>query len=449
MLTNGYDYVFSLSSDEVNSILTENLTNKNIEVKYNTKDPDSGSTITLNFSLFPWQIVPGGSGTLLNMSLPIKAGYMAIEGGALPSGSYDLTNVSVIIQIMLGWLGTGDKQQASGSGGTNHLVFSPTTTTKNNPGYISEVAIIDPDKQLNLIAKGILSSVVLNSLIANKDKLKYIFANVELSPANLSSWLTPVKWQYYYVGSKTGPSALCFLCQLSNKSFPPQPTFDAKNLDINNNSLVLISQESFFNNVILPSVEKSFPTGKFTSSTNPEEAVTIKNNGDFNLDKVTTNSFTLTTSNSGNGLAISSSGGGSLKFLFGLAKLPGASYSWSVSSVNPLSYSNNLVSFNKDNSPTIHHDQTIHWYDWVLLVGLGITNIAGLVSAILDSVNDYYDKSADMGVTNINNRIQGSIDGDVINLKNLISWDKQERGFSPTDAGLSVSFYVRGNLMAS
>ena len=292
-----------------------------------------------------------------------------------------------------------------------------------------------------------LASTVTSALIANKDRLSYIFANVNPTPDNVSSWLNPFQWQYYCVDSKTGPSALCFLCQLSNKAFPPQPTFDANNLDASKNVLLLVSQESFFNNVILPSVQKSFPSGSFSSSINSEETVSISNKGDFNVGQVTTTQFHLTTSNSGNGLAISASGGGPLKFFFGLGNLPDASYSWGITSVNPLQYANSTISFQKDPNPTKTHDQTMYWYDWLILVALGITNIAGLVSAILDGVNNLYDASEGMGIGNINNQIQGSIDGSVTNLSNLISWNNPGESFSPSTAGLEVSLYVRGDLI--
>lgn len=445
MLTNGYDYIFALSWTAVNAMLTKNLQGKNIEITYNTTDPDLGSTITMDFTLEPWQIVAGGGNTLVNLSLPVASGYMSVEGGAVKSNSYDLTGITIIVQVELGWLGSGDQQQASGSGDASKLVFLPATSTQN-PGYVSPVNIIDPDNQLDAIGKGILKQVTVSALVSNKDKLQYIFANVNPSPANVASWLNPKKWQYFNVYSANGPCALAFLCQLSDKAFPPQATFDANSLDASHNTLIMISQKTFFDNAILPSVKKTFPSGSFSSSVNSQEDAKITNNGNFDVGKVTTNSYTLTTSNSGNGLAISASGGGPLKFFFGVGKLPNASYSWSIDSDNPLEYSNKTITFQKDPNPTKHHDQTIHWYDWVLLVVVGITSLPGLISAIVDGVNNYYDDSEAMGIGNINNSVQSSIDNSVVNLTNLVSWNKAGESFTPTIAGLSVSLYVRGDL---
>lgn len=445
MLTNGYDYAFALSTDEVNSILKNNLTGKKIEVKYAAKDADSGSTINIDCNISPWKIT-GGGGTLITYSMPIAEGYMSIEGGALPSNSYDLTGISVILNVSLGWLGTGTEQQASGSGDTDKLIFSPSTKNKNNPGYVFLETIIDPTKQLDAIGKGVLTATFVDSLIDNKAKLEYIFANVNPTPAKVASWLKPIKWQYYFVGTKSGNSALTFLCQLSQKPFPQKPTFDANNLDKNNNSLLLLSQETFFDNVVLPSVKKSFSNGTFVTSVNEEEAVTLSNKGNFSVGKVTAFDFKLTQSQSGNGLAISVSGGGPLKFFFGLGKLPNASYSWGISAVNPLIYKNGNISFGKDPSPAKTHNQTIHWYDWLILVLVGISDIAGLVAAIVDGIDGFYDDSESMGIGNINDEVQASTDGTVVNLTNLIDWKKSGEKFSPSDAGLNVSFFVRGNL---
>ena len=81
MLTNGYDYVFALSREKVNSILSKNLANRDIQIQYSGNDPDSGSMIAVNCSLSPWQLVPGGGGTLLNFELPISSGPLSITGG--------------------------------------------------------------------------------------------------------------------------------------------------------------------------------------------------------------------------------------------------------------------------------------------------------------------------------------------------------------------------------
>lgn len=446
MKINGYDYAFALSVTVVNEILKANLSGKNIPVKYHTVDANSGTTVNVDLSLAPWKIVPGGSGTLINVELPVKQGFLSISGGVLPSNSYDLKGISVVVQIELKWLGAGDQQQASGGAKANRLAFSPTGPKKSTHGNVAAVTVLDPHKRLDTIGKGILSATLVQGLADNKSNLQYVFASVDPTPAKLASWLNPVKWQYYYVHTDAGASALCFLAMLSDKPFPPQPTFDAQNLDAHDNALLLVAQDMLFKNVILPAIEKSFPNAKFKMSVNHEGAATIANSGNFDIGKATAKSFKVTTSNSGDGLAMHVSGGGPLKFLFGLADLPDADYTWGVSTVNPLKYKNGTVQFKSDPNPVNTHDQSIPWYDYIILVGTGIANIAFAISDIVDKVKNYYDGSKSTGLAKINDELQASLDGNVVNLANLVSWSKPGETFQPTAAGLDLAFYVRGNL---
>lgn len=448
MKTYGYDYAFAISVKEINRILTTNLDKIDLELRYSGEDKQSGSTITLDAKMSPWQIIKGGQNSLLRFSMPFSDGYLSIEGPI--SNSYDLTNVTVLIEVSLGWLGTSDAQETQGSGDLTQLIFSPTKATDpDNPGYIAVVNILDPDKHLDTIGLGLLRNYSIDILFDNKEKINYIFANVFPEPNNVGSWLQPYKWIYYY---STGKSydALCFLCLLSDKAWPAIPGYDSATLTSDHNSTILMSQESFFNHVVMQSIQSAFPSGKFSVSVNTEELCTIANKGDFSVKTskgdITASSFKLTTSNVGNGLTSITSGGGPLKFFFGVAKLPGASYTWSCQNTNPLQYSNELLSFLKDNSPITHHDQTIHWYDWVLLVAVGITSLPGLIAFIVDSIDDFSDQVNDVGIGNINSSLKNAVEGSIVNLANLIYWNKNGQTFSASSAGLEGAIYVYGDL---
>jgi hypothetical protein len=175
MRTYGFDYVFAVSVDWVNGILARNLSHLT-SVAYKTVDEDTGSTISLNAQLAPWSVVAGGQNNLLNMNLPISSGSLTLTGGAL-KGDYKLDGVAAIMQISLGWMGTGTGQDATGAGTSTNLVFSPDNTKdKNNPGYVATLRILDPNKRLDSIASGLLRQYMTDVLVSNKDKLKYIFA---------------------------------------------------------------------------------------------------------------------------------------------------------------------------------------------------------------------------------------------------------------------------------
>lgn len=448
MRTYGYDYAFAISVEEINKILIDNLDKIDVELRYSGEDQQSGSTITLDAKMAPWQIIKGGQNSLVRFSMPLSDGYLSIEGPI--SNSYDLTNVTILTEVSLGWLGSSDTQETKGSGDLTQLIFSPTETSDpENPGYVAVVNILDPDKRLDTIGMGLLRNYTINILFENREKINYIFANIFPHPKNVASWLQPYKWIYYYCTGKSY-DALCFLCLLSNKPWPETPIFDSTTLTSNNNSTILVSQESFFDHVVMPSIKSALPSGDFSLSVNIEEQCTVKNNGVFSVNTskvdITADSFKLTASNSGNGLTSIASGGGPLKFFFGIADLPGASYSWSCQSTNQLQYSDEMITFLKDNNPITHHDQTIQWYDWVLLVAVGITSLPGLISVIVDSINDFSDQVNNVGIGNVNSKLETAVIGSMVNLANLIDWNKNGQTFTSSSAGLDGAMYVYGDL---
>jgi hypothetical protein len=447
MKTYGYDYVFALAADTVNEILAANLGRVDQTIDYSTIDQDTGSTVTLAARLAPWRMVPGGQNSLINLDLPISHGSLTLAGGAL-TGAYDLSGVVAEMQVTLGWVGAGDRQVARGRGDYTRLTFDPDPSTdKNNPGYVALVGFHDPDKKLDTIATGILSELMVSALFANRDKVAYVFANVQPAPAQLASWLTPGEWQYYVSSPTGGAGVLCFLCMSAGSAaFPAQPAFDASALRPAANSVALVSQRAFFANVVLPAVRSTFPDGTFQLTTTNESS-SITNHGGFTVGSVSANTYSLTASPAGDGLAMSSSGGGPLSFLFGLANLPDASYSWSVATVNPLTYDGKNISFATDPHPTTHQDHTIQWYDWVLLAVIGITDIAGLVSTIYDLVNNFADQAQNVGISTINTNAQAATGHAVVNLAQVIDWTGGGQKFTPTSAGMSEILFLAGNLV--
>jgi hypothetical protein len=448
MKTYGYDYVFALTLDTVNAILTDNLKNVDQSIDYSTVDPDSGSTITLTAQLAPWQVV-GGQNSLINLDIPIEQGSLSMAGGAI-TGDYDLGGVTPEMQITLGWVGTGDQAVARGSGDETHLTFNPDPDAdQNNPGYVATLKVNDPDGRLDSMATGILSQFMAEALFANRDKVAYIFATVNPAPSDLAAWLSPGEWQYFVSQGSDGTGVLCFLCMLTDgAAFPSQPSFDPSALQPSANSVLLISQAAFFEHVVLPAVQSTFPGGKF-QLTSTDDRSSIASTGDFDVNTVTVDSYTLSPSPSGDGLAMSSSGGGPLTFLFGLADLPNASYTWTLTTVNPLRYDGTDITFAVDSNPTEQQDTTIPWYDWALLVVLGITDPAGLAEAIYDCVEKFGDQAQNVGMSTIDTDIQNATGGAVMNLDQVITWTEGGQNLTPTTVGMSEAVFIAGNLTIS
>ena len=441
MLTNGYDYIFALSWDAVNDILTTNLKDKDIKINVVQQDGDLGLTISLDLKLAPFQIVAGGGNSLVHLSLPIGEGRMEIDDGKAPV-LLDLAGVSIIVETSLVWLGSGDAN-------SNQLVFLPSSTSAADPGGVAFVALNDPHNVLTPTATAFLTQNIVGFLIDCKDELQYIFASINPTPANVASWLRPVKWQYFNVYSETGPCALAFLCQLSDKPFPPQPTFDAANLSPDHNTLLLISQKVFFDNVVLPSAQATFPAGSFATTVNNAEQATVKNNGTFSMDSTQVYSYTATTLNNDSGLQVSVSGGGPLASLFDF-DLPDSSYSWSVTSHNPLELSNGSLILSKDPNPVTTHDQSISAGAWIILgLEAGISDLGSLALVEVDFVNNLYAALGGLGMDSINTVLDSSLGSSTVNLTNLVDWNTTTRTFTPVAAGLVTALYIRGDFVLS
>lgn len=447
MKTYGYDYSFAVSVEEINAILSENLQNVDMEMQYAGTDTVVGSTITLNAKMLPWQIIKGGQNSLLRFAMPLQSGTLTIKG--VINNNYKLDGVVINVEVTLGWLGV-NTIASQGGGNLTKLVFSPTQSTDPcNPGYVSIVSILDPNHCLDTVGMGVLGGCAANMLIENKDKMNYVFANVFPNPSSLASWLKPYAWIYYYSTGQTY-DALCFLCLLSDKTWPQTPAFDSSALIVGSNANILISQSSFFANVVLPSLETSFSGANFSLSSDSNENCTIQNDNSFyakiSKRNIKVDTFKVTVSDDGNGLKIHSAGGGPLKFFFGIGKLPHASYSWNCTNTNPLQYTNEKITFLKDESPITHHHQSIHWYDWFLLVAVGITSLPGLISVIVDSINGFSNQVNDIGIGNINQSLANSSSQAVFNLANLITWSENNKKFSTQSAGLDGALFIHGNL---
>ncbi|WP_417663526.1 TULIP family P47-like protein [Pseudomonas sp.] len=449
MDTYQYDYSYALTQDKVNDVMSKNLASVSMPIAYTDHDPMTGAITTLDVELGVWSMANGGQNSLMKLNVPIKDGSLSISNLPGINGQWNMSGVSLLLEITLGWMGPGNQQELSGEGSLTQLVFSPTqNATPDNPGYVSILTVTDPSGTLTSAAIGMLKQIVQAAFYENRSNLQYVFAGVVPVPAGTTTWLRPYKWQYYVASGDI--EALCFLSMLSDVPFPSTPAFDSTALKAGSNAVALISQSVFFQNILLPSVKSSFPNGTFSVSQSNQHSL-ISNNGSFTItidgDDINTNSFSLWPSDAGDGLQTSSAGGGPLTFLFGLADLPDATYSWTVKTVNPLSLnvSNGSMAFMSDPNPKTTHDQDIPWYDYIILVGLGLT-LVGLIADITDAVNDFGDQVNDVGMSDINKAMQSAIGTNAVNVTDLLDWQANGQTFALIDGGLDGALYFRGNL---
>lgn len=441
----GFDYSYGLRIGEVNAILARNLAKTQMPLSYSGTDPQTGLAVTVTGNLGPWSVVPGGSLQLLHLSLPFTSGTIAVAD----NGSADLTGVTVVVQARLGWAGPGSAASPRGSGGNTSLSLALSSTNDpNDPGYVSFVKLSSPGT-LNLVLQAVLTNTIVEALVANASVLQYVLASANPTPVNVSGWLAPISWDYLYIDlDNSTDGLLCFLSMLSAAPLPAINTasFDTSAVPAGTNAGVVIAASAFFPHVVAPALQNAYPAGNFTAVPNGSGYQAQSTSG-FTVGKVAVSSLVAAQSPAGNGLQTQANGGGPLDFLFGLAKLPNASYRWNATTTNALTFdpASQQLGFAADGNPTVNTSHTIHWYDWVLLAVLGITNVAGLVSSIMAIVKD-----AGANFNGIAGQVgqaaQAALGGSTTNVANLVDWNQGGATFTAAAAGLDGALSFSGNL---
>ncbi|HBS82481.1 MAG TPA: hypothetical protein DEA72_05255, partial [Halomonas campaniensis] len=149
MDTYQYDYSYALTKDKVNDIMSTNLASVSMPLVYTDHDSVTGAVTNINVNLDVWSMADGGQNRLMKLNIPIKEGFMSISGLPGVNGSWDMTGVSLLVEITLGWLGPGNQQELDGEGSLTSLVFSPSeASTPNDPGYIAILTVTDPSGQM-------------------------------------------------------------------------------------------------------------------------------------------------------------------------------------------------------------------------------------------------------------------------------------------------------------
>lgn len=449
MKTYNFDYTYALSIDNVNEILQQNLAQSDLEVSYTIQN--GTSNLTLSGKLAPWSIVMGGCNQLLRFSIPFTSGTLTVEGSVFGNMSYDLAGVTVRIEANLGWLGPGSSTAAQGNSNNTGLIFNfQSSNSPGTQGNVSAYQVTDPGGKLQQ-ASEILRSIMPDLLVENKSKLQSIFAQINPAPQNVGSWLTPKCWDYYYAESN-GKGYLCFLCMISDDPLPSTLGFDPSifSLSPNSNTFFSISREMFLSYIALPALQQTFSSGGFYVR-NLCENWQVINANNVPIDKLTATMVSCKIDSNGLGLRVTASGGGPLKFLFGLADLPGAYFSWQVGSLYLLQFdaTKQTVAFLPDPNPCKHADHYVPAADWVLLFFISIFNIVGIASFIYDATEGFINQINNINVNGVNAAIGQALGGNPVNLANLVDWNRPGWTLTIQNAGLDGDFYLVGNLQLS
>jgi len=379
----GWDTVTALSVGAVNRALAAN-SNQLIQ-EFKVSGETFGNSYELQGEFGPWQVVAGGSGSLLRLSVPIATGSIRPGVGAV----VDLAGSTAVLEVSLDLLPTAD-------GRSQHLVFAldraATTGAVPQPGAVTPVSLSAPaaaTAELGTLGVELVLDGVAQALASDASAVSYVLASVNLVPPTANSWLTPVQSAYVYQEVIGAGSYLAILSTVSSRDIAQLPrTVDPELFSGGGDAAFAISEDLFLEQLIRPALPQVFGGSADAScfGYDPVKHV-ITAARQFGIAEVkegaiwyTPNVTTLSLGVVGGALAMAVNGTCDLK--------AGISMDFWVTSQYPMIYqpATARISFGGDPHATSGHSAHIPWWFWAggLLVE-AITQI--VVSVITDSLS--------------------------------------------------------------
>jgi hypothetical protein len=422
MDTYGWDTVFAVSLDSVNSSLARSF--GAIPQNFSLSGTDFVA-YQLQGSFESWQIIPGGSGQVLWMQLNIASGSYT-----LGTETGNLAGVAVQVEVSLQLIPATTPQ-------ASNLVFNLKAVGQAGqplqPGLVTPLStVLDPNHALNPDMVSTLPSLMATFLVNNASLVTYVFASIQPANSGPETWLTPQGSDYLYAQTDSGAGYLAILSVTSSQDISQLPRqIDPSILNSLQNAVFVISQDLFLRNVIMPVLPAAYGHGSTTQTFTYSNGA-ISNTQSIGLDGVQKGAITyypeitsLSITVSGGSLNTSISGGCDLKM--------NMSMTFKISCSCPAAFNsaNRTLFFLPDPAPQESHDSNIPWYDY-LLGPIPDLIISLVVPAIASGI-----------AGNLTSQLQNFA------LINSPPQSVQWAGLGPMEvqsAGLSTSFYLLGDL---
>lgn len=432
-----WDVVYACSGEYINRQLANNA-DKLIQ-SFTYED----SAIKVSGQFGAWQIVPGGSGPLLQFETPITSGEVYFKQF---NETISLNGVIPLVQMQL-QLPKGGSQQV-----VRTLVFNCTTVGKKKgdttPGA---VAVINPDTSGTLakyletnpqeaaLGAAMLTAGLSAVFVQNANQLNFVFADMLPVPTGQNAdWLSPVNVAYAYqqpVDNSLGGIAI--LGMLNNSPIDNLPRNFDTNLLLDKDFGFVLSGKAFMQNVILPSLPAAFQGNCHVNdfSLNPDGSITMSEG--FNLNSVRVGLIDYTPNVTSVNYHIDDN---SMRcYVETSTDITGLSDAYVTNSVT----SNNMSAFDVSSrtlsflaDPNMATTQDSHIPCWEKVVGaltLGIMNVVieAVSLAIQNSVGDLTSSKTAQSLGNL--------------APGLVSWSGQQ-SITINVGGLADNVYMQGSL---
>ncbi|MDX8362984.1 TULIP family P47-like protein [Cytobacillus sp. IB215316] len=447
MDTMGWDSLYVCSIDRINKQLKNNMNQVITDFSFVKKDPEHpDGDVEIHGVFNPWQIELNGSNSLLWFSTPIKSGSLKIGSNNV----YDISGINPIMEMQLHFINSALNVNST------ELTFNVQIKgEKVGDSTVGAVTTVEPDStnkinsQTSLNTWSMLKVYLPELFIENKEKLSYVFSNINFETQNTKfNWLAPKQVNYVYKKPSHMNEGYLSILGLTSHDDPTQlkDDIDPTLLDNKNGIFMLISNKLFLKHIIMPELADSFGNGA-TSSNFIYQGINrtngkIKNKGSLSCGSIKKGLETyhpkitdLTISVSDNYLISKASG------KFAITGLANASVTFTITSKNKCEFNSSemTINFIKDPKPKVKYSKHIPWYDWVVS-SIGGPIVIGIVDLVMATVTNAVSKSVSKSL---------ALHGGTSFLGNLgvdfVTWTGSNNNFVIKDAGLSQSFYIKGD----
>ena len=409
MQTYGWDTISLVRQEKINSELLHTWGSYNSGFNY----PVGENAGRLSGEFGPWQVVKGGGGKLLRMSVPIYSGEMVLNDNV-----YDLCGLEAIIDITLSLIPQGNTSLLQ----TRYDEFAKDESEipDDNKGWIHPVKLNGDTSKLGVFAEVVLDNICYY-LLAHPEQIILTFAEISLAKPECPDWLRPRSIKYSYLDT----GYLCILAVCDDRSTADLPLeVDVSGLKSVSDSYFIIAPKLVLRNIILPCVCDLYTNASVSDFSVSDTGFSNKKDLEMHEIKSGAIYYTPIVYKDKN---IGKIEGSNIKIEYdGYCNMyAGIDMFWDGYVKMDVSLSgNNTISFNKTDDD-FNHDEDIPWYlKWLSPLVLAITEI--VVAIISD---DLIDKIEDQG---------GSINANGIN---TVEWFREEENIC--DAYLNESLILQ------
>ena len=420
----GWDTIYAITSTRINEVLLE----RGDELIIDFDQPMTEELpVSASGKFDRWEIVEGGSGSIVYLKLHIGEGTATLDLGE--ERMVDLAGGHLIASMELRLL---PNTKSESEDLVFHIEGVGEEAKRNEPGMISPVHFELPDEELSSLESISLTYALLEYIVDNAEQISFVFANINLVPPETNSWLTPVHSGFVYADRIGNEGMFGILSVVSDKDIEKLPLeIPPELLETTYEAAYGISQELFLSEVIMPELPVVFGNGASLSDFEYSEGNRgIVNVGNIKLDPVKEGLITyhpeltrliMTTNSEG----LDSNMDGRCDLQLGIWMY----FATRHRNACKFHASDLSIEFLRDNDASWADHADIPWY--LSLVTLGIVDV--VVSFIKDGIAN--DLAKDLS--------------DKVSLARHPPTSIQWRGTSDLDvkdAGVNIGFYMEGNL---